>query len=302
MLKKQLGKYAFCLVSIVSTLAMTFFVYRFQVPNPNVILMTVIVFFTFAGGFLCGIPTGIIVILYSLYFFSSPNRLFSYTVVNFQKIVAIAVSIPVMILLVGILKKRSDKKNEELVRLNAELRRLSMVDPLTQLPNRRSLEEVFYLEYHRAFRMQIPLSFAIVDIDFFKQYNDTYGHIDGDLCLKRVARAIGRTVCREGDFASRYGGEEFALILPNTDENGAAVLCRRIREAVDSLQIPHSGSSVSSFLTVSIGITSAIPKEQDNLLSFLQNADKALYCAKEYGRNRVEIHSEDPTGCTAEAP
>jgi two-component system, cell cycle response regulator len=179
---------------------------------------------------------------------------------------------------------------EALRRTNLELKRLVNSDGLTQIANRRCFDEVFQQEWQRLRREQFPLSLILCDVDFFKRYNDHYGHLHGDDCLKRVAQAIGHCIKRPADLVARYGGEEFAVILPNTDCKGAIHVAQRIQQAVANLQIPHNTSQASEFVTLSIGIASAIPyshqnSHQNGLESLITSADKALYAAKGKGRN-----------------
>ncbi|MDR3539589.1 MAG: GGDEF domain-containing protein [Desulfosporosinus sp.] len=253
LLPKNYFKYT-PVVSFVITTIMSVLVYILKVPNPNVILLTIIVFFSFQGGFFSGAISGLIVIAYSIYFFSTSNQLFHYTQENFKKIIVIVIFIPIMVFIVGTLKRRYLLKSKELELVNEKLQTLSRIDELTCISNRRFFNEVLVNEYKRAARMQIPISLIMIDIDFFKNYNDYYGHILGDKCLKDVANAINEESKRTGDFLARYGGEEFMVLLPNTDINGAKGVGDRIINAVASLKIPHKASTISSSVTVSAGI------------------------------------------------
>jgi len=133
------------------------------------------------------------------------------------------------------------------------------------------------------------LSVILIDIDFFKLYNDTYGHQEGDACLRVVAMAIAQSVHRPGDLAARYGGEEFVVLLPMTTLNGAADLAERIRLSVEALAIPHSASDAAPHVTVSLGVTNMFPDQVENSELLLNLADQGLYAAKAAGRNRVEV-------------
>lgn len=189
------------------------------------------------------------------------------------------------ILELEVLQKELEEKNERL-----EL--LSSLDGLTGLFNRRYFDDNFIKEWKQASRDKTPLSLLIVDIDYFKNYNDFYGHLEGDDCLRKVAQALYEALMRPTDIIARYGGEEFTAILPNTDKNGAARVGERMMEYIDRLQIAHKGSSVADGVTVSIGASTLVPDGKLTVTSLLERADKALYEAKEKGRN-VFCHGGD---------
>jgi diguanylate cyclase (GGDEF)-like protein len=174
----------------------------------------------------------------------------------------------------------------ELDRLNRALDRMAREDPLTGLVNRRGFDETLQIEWDRARRDNQPLAMLYMDIDFFKLYNDTYGHNIGDVCLRRVAQTIKGALRRPADLAGRYGGEEFVVLLPNTDRDGAIDVALRILKHVDALALPHSRSKAASFVTLSIGICQLIPDNSCSLKEFLKRADDALYEAKERGRHQ----------------
>jgi len=178
----------------------------------------------------------------------------------------------------------------ELELKNAELAQLSMQDGLTGLANRRRFDQLLLSECGRAKRESVPLSLVLMDVDHFKNYNDTYGHQAGDDCLKLVASQLTKGVRRPGDLAARYGGEEFALVLPSTPSEGAAQVAESVRSAVEALAIPHSESSAAKHVTISLGVATSeqcVPKE------LIAAADAALYSAKRSGRNRFAIeHAE----------
>jgi two-component system chemotaxis family response regulator WspR len=169
---------------------------------------------------------------------------------------------------------------------NLELARLSAQDGLTGLANRRRLDETLAAECRRASRDKTALSLLMTDVDFFKKYNDTYGHPLGDECLRRVASALASGARRPADLAARYGGEEFALILPSTPEDGAPVVAESVRARVEALQIPHAGSTVAGYVTISLGIATLHPGDALSPADLIQRADAALYVAKRGGRNR----------------
>ena len=176
---------------------------------------------------------------------------------------------------------------------NQELKRLACCDPLTNVYNRRHFDEQLNLEWRRMQRSHLPLSVIMIDIDCFKAYNDTYGHQGGDSCLRVVSNIISRNVRRGGDFVARYGGEEFVVVLPNTDCEGAYQVAETIRAQVKEKSLPHSTSSVSNMVTLSLGVASMVPHEHSTTAMLIEAADRALYLAKERGRDRSEIYQSD---------
>lgn len=181
---------------------------------------------------------------------------------------------------------------KQLTAANQELIRLANIDSLTQIANRRCFDQVLFQEWKRLTREQLPLSLILCDIDFFKKYNDTYGHLAGDECLRQVAEIIKETVNRPPDLVARYGGEEFVLILPNTDTPGAVYIAQTICSKLVSSAIPHISSQVSKYVTLSIGIATMIPNLHTNPLYLISRTDQALYQAKEAGRNRYIVASD----------
>ena len=169
------------------------------------------------------------------------------------------------------------------------IERLSMIDQLTNLPNRRSFDERMHVEWNRAIREQTPISLLIFDIDRFKDYNDKYGHQQGDIALQTVAKVLSHASKRSSDFAARWGGEEFVILLPNTPLNSAMDIAETIRVNVEKEDIPHNGNS-STKITASIGVNTKIPTLEDSTDAFFSAADKALYAAKADGRNKV-VHT-----------
>ena len=185
-----------------------------------------------------------------------------------------------------------------LEKANRELHRLSVLDDLTQVANRRRFDETLNEEWHRLSRDRAPLSLIFCDIDCFKLYNDTYGHQAGDDCLRAVADTINANCQRPGDFVGRYGGEEFIVILPNTEGEGAAHLAEDIRESIERMKIPHARSQVSPYVTLSLGVSSVFPSADIIPESLIGVADKALYDAKNQGRNRTVLKVADVEGMT----
>jgi diguanylate cyclase (GGDEF)-like protein/PAS domain S-box-containing protein len=191
--------------------------------------------------------------------------------------------------LVGFMFDISERKKteEKLLELQRELEDLSFKDGLTGIANRRRFDALLESEWDAAARSQRPLSLILIDIDFFKQYNDHYGHIQGDECLKRVAGALRAGATRPRDFLARYGGEEFVLVLPDTDAKGAEAVAARCREALRDANIAHGNSSVASAVTISLGVGTTIPSSNDLLVRFIEEVDKRLYRAKQGGRNAL---------------
>lgn len=191
--------------------------------------------------------------------------------------------------LVGFMFDISERKKteEKLLQLQRELEELSFKDGLTGVANRRMLDSVLELEWNNARRTGQPLSLIMLDIDYFKQYNDHYGHVQGDDCLKQVAAMLRKAAVRHRDFLARYGGEEFLLVLPETDAAAAAIVAERCRNLVFKAQIAHAASPVSPVLTVSLGVDTIIPGSQDRLEAFIEQVDRQLYQAKLCGRNRI---------------
>jgi diguanylate cyclase (GGDEF)-like protein len=179
---------------------------------------------------------------------------------------------------------RADK---ELARVNQELQQLASLDGLTQIPNRRRFDEVLAQEWKRQARTQDPLSLILCDVDYFTRYNDMYGHQTGDECLQKIARAVANTARRPGDLSARYSGEEFAVILPDTDADGAMHVARLIQNEVRALKIVHEGSEVSRYVTLSIGVFCVIPKLGTSPDFLIRSAELARYQVKEQGRNAV---------------
>jgi diguanylate cyclase (GGDEF)-like protein len=183
------------------------------------------------------------------------------------------------------------KKMElELQTVNRELRSLAHLDSLTCIANRRCFDDFLPQAWIRMGRMSKPLSLLMLDVDFFKNYNDVYGHQQGDCCLKQIAQVIQKIVARPTDLVARYGGEEFAIILPETSQAGAVRVADTIRRAVIALEIAHKASEVSTLVTVSIGISSLIPILDFSHDYLVHQSDQALYLAKQQGRNRYCVH------------
>jgi diguanylate cyclase (GGDEF)-like protein len=176
----------------------------------------------------------------------------------------------------------------ELKRYRDHLKTLSTIDGLTGIANRRNFDETAAKEWQRARRNQSSLSLIMMDIDFFKTYNDHYGHLAGDECLRRLAAAINEVHRRPADLLARYGGEEFVMLLPETDSKGAAFIAKCVKQRVESLMIPHKYSQVAVYVTLSLGVATLIPGDDQTLLDLINLADELLYKAKKGGRNQIQ--------------
>lgn len=186
-------------------------------------------------------------------------------------------------------QEKLEHLNKMLLEANLKLEKLSNMDSLTSVANRRFLEKNMKKEWARALRDKSPMSLLMIDIDYFKKFNDTYGHVEGDVCLKRVVRTLKNVLKRPGDLIARYGGEEFVVLLPNTDLEGSLNVAEKMRLAVMDLKIEHEKSDTSNVVTVSIGVYTAHPDNNNiEYIDFIDKADKMLYQAKEGGRNRVK--------------
>ncbi len=183
---------------------------------------------------------------------------------------------------------RALKKSQlRLAEANKILKKLSSLDGLTGVPNRRRFDEVLEQEWLRAIRHSTSISLIMIDIDFFKLFNDTYGHQGGDDCLKQVAKTIDESTKRVTDMVARYGGEEFVAVLPETGTNGALAVAETMRANVEAQRIPHENSKVTDHVTISLGAATAVPERGSRAEDLIAAADQALYEAKNHGRNQV---------------
>ena len=180
---------------------------------------------------------------------------------------------------------------QQLLDTNLVLQRLMNSDGLTGLSNRRHFDEYLELEWRRAIREQTQMSLMMIDVDYFKAYNDSFGHLEGDEALRQVAKAIRASCSRPSDLPARYGGEEFALVLPNTSPGGARLLAEKLRQTVAGMNIPHIAPVEGSVLTISIGLATVVPGVGSHSRQLIQSADQGLYAAKNSGRNQVAVGS-----------
>jgi len=177
----------------------------------------------------------------------------------------------------------------QLAELNMQLLKLANVDGLTGLVNRRHFDERLAEEWLRALRNRRPLTLVMFDIDLFKKYNDKFGHLEGDECLKRVARCAQEIYSRPADTVARYGGEEFIVLLPETDSSGAIKVAEKLRAEIEKLHLPNPDSTVSPYVTISVGVITVVPAANSNPDDCLRFVDEALYRAKNAGRNRISV-------------
>ncbi len=189
-------------------------------------------------------------------------------------------------------EKRLHESLIELERAKKQLEQLATIDSLTGIPNRRSIDSTLHREWLNAMRSSEPLAVMMIDIDYFKNYNDCYGHQAGDVCLKQVAHAIRASLRRSTDYVGRYGGEEFIVLLTHSDWEKAKKVAEKIFEAIRLLNLPHLASPTSQVVTISAGINVTIPTPRLSLSSLIQQADEALYQAKHNGRNQFILHQK----------
>ena len=192
--------------------------------------------------------------------------------------------------------QRIAEMRQQLQQANRELRLIAVKDGLTGISNRRHFDETLMKEIKRAIRSETSVSLVMCDIDFFKPYNDNYGHQAGDDCLKYVARTLATSTKRPGDLVARYGGEEFAIILPETGTDGAMAIAESIRSTIEELNLSHDYSAVADHITISCGVAAISPKRDGEDISdlakqLIKSADNGLYRAKEIGRNTVALES-----------
>jgi diguanylate cyclase (GGDEF)-like protein len=188
--------------------------------------------------------------------------------------------------------EKVQERTAELEIANEKLKRLASSDSLTQIANRYRFDEYFYQEWRRMAREKQPMSLILFDVDYFKRYNDEYGHQAGDRCLYKIAQTAKACIHRAADVVARYGGEEFAVILPNTPAQGALHIAETIAERVKMLKLPHARSDASRYVTVSLGIATLVPNSELNSSDAIARADRALYQAKEQGRDRAVFFSD----------
>lgn len=186
-------------------------------------------------------------------------------------------------------------RERKLRELALELESQTLIDGLTGIANRRRFDLHLEEEFRRAKRAGRPVSLIMIDVDYFKDYNDNYGHQRGDQCLVRIASALSSVVHRSHDLVARYGGEEFAAILPDTDSDGTLHIAEAMRAAVEVLKLEHAFSAAAKHVTVSLGVSTLTPEHQSKTCNLIHTADHALYQAKRGGRNCVAVYGDDKT-------
>lgn len=179
---------------------------------------------------------------------------------------------------------------ENLFSANEKLKALATTDELTKLDNRRSFLEHIDLIWKQNHRLNLPVTILMIDVDFFKKYNDSLGHLEGDKALIAIAQCLKNNVKRETDFVARFGGEEFVCLLPFLEKDEALEFAKAMVQSVEEMKIPHPMSVHSKYVTISVGMAIAVPNDNNSYSQLLDEADKALYSAKETGRNRVVMN------------
>ena len=224
------------------------------------------------------IPMGVTLSVIVIYGYLNIDQLNSFMIGGY-----LTFNVVVTATLANWLTYRQHQKNGSLLQA---LENLSNIDGLTGIANRRSFDRRLRDEFSRMNRNKSTIALLMIDIDFFKQYNDHYMHQKGDDCLRQVANSLSAAICREADFAARYGGEEFAIVLPDLDIEGAKIVAQRVIDGLKKLNIPHAKSPVAPFVTVSIGVACGDAKATSQLVEL---ADLALYKAKQEGRNKFLV-------------
>ena len=186
---------------------------------------------------------------------------------------------------------RISTRQQEICEVHRQLKEVANLDSLTGIPNRRHFDDTLAIEWKRCLRNETPLSIVLSDVDFFKQFNDIYGHQAGDFCLKAVASSLSESLFRIEDTVARYGGEEFVAILPGTDANGAYAVAERMRQSARDLCIPHE-RGIDGHVSCSFGVASTHPNTDMAPQQLVKTADTSLYAAKSAGRNRVILNQE----------
>jgi diguanylate cyclase (GGDEF)-like protein len=254
-------------------------VYTLKIPNPMMILIIPVVYFTYSDGYANGVLSGSMAIIYSVYFFLMKTA----DPAGMVKIITIVLAVSTIILLIGRLKARDEKNAKELGRVNDLLMLMATTDKLTGAPNRYDFFNKASVVYDHSMQMRSPLSILFIDVDHFKQVNDIFGHLFGDGVLVRLWEIIHKCL-RDNDLCCRYGGEEFVVLLLRSDCNTAQFVAQRIMREVRQA---HFQESPDFHFSVSIGISSGTPSPPHNLDDYIKTADNAMYLAKSAGRDCI---------------
>lgn len=260
---------------------------RFHVPNPTILCMVVVVFAVFFGGYICGILSASMTLFYSVYFFSENHNLVQFSDVNLYKVIVILIALIAMVFTTGMIKKKFTKQTKDLESINQLLYKKTISDELTGLYNYRYFLEQLTDMWAKGMEQKAPISMAMIDIDFFKKYNDYYGHQEGNNCIGKVSAILRNNVQCPGGFAARYGGEEFVVVMPNTDAKEAKRIAENLRLLVEQSDIEHIKSELYRYLTISVGVATVTPTKEITFDELIKRSDSALYEAKKAGRNRV---------------
>jgi diguanylate cyclase (GGDEF)-like protein len=207
-----------------------------------------------------------------------------------QTIIVVGFCISAIILFQNKLNDNEIRKTESANRVSASLRTLSMTDELTKLNNRRSFMDYIDIVWKQSHHLQLPITLLMIDIDYFKKYNDSLGHLEGDKALIAIAQCMRSQLKRETDFVARFGGEEFVCLLPFIKNIDAVNIANKLVQSVENMKIPHPDCDHSKYLTISAGLTSILPDKNNSYIQLIDKADKALYMAKQSGRNRIVIN------------
>ena len=272
----------------------------FQLPNPAIACMIAVVFSSFWAGFGGGALSGVFVAVYCASFLSINGTMTQYTDENLRRMLVLTVSLAVMVLMVGTLKRHLNERTRELELAVRQLVLISNVDYLTAVSNRHCFEQSVCREWQRNQRAKMPISLILLDIDRFGRFNETYGPLAGDACLRKLADALTCRIKRPSDLVARYGEEEFAVLLPDTQLRGALNVAKDLRRVIAELKIANEASDVCPYLTVSIGIASEIPASDGTPEDFMKKVVMALSEAKQSGGNTVRVYGETAAGLEQE--
>lgn len=260
---------------------------HFQVPNPTIICMIVVVFAVFYGGYVCGVLTSGMTLIYSAYFFSDKHCFYRYSHQNLYKMIIIFSAFSIMVIATGMIKKKLLIQTKELENMNQLLYSKTISDELSGLYNYRYFRDKLQEMWLQRIESRSEISLAIVDIDFFKKYNDYYGHQEGNQCIKLIADILKLNMPCSCGFVARYGGEEFVIVMPDIGAGEAKKILENLRSIIEKQKIEHIKSELYRYLTISIGFATIIPTVEVPFDTLIKRADDVLYEAKKSGRNRV---------------